>query len=44
MLKRKIHRVRVTDANIDYEGSITIDQKLMEAANGYSTVKTVAEA
>ena len=33
MLKGKIHRARVTDANIDYEGSITIDQKLMEAAD-----------
>ncbi len=33
MLKSKIHRARVTEANIDYEGSITIDQKLMEAAD-----------
>jgi len=33
MLKGKIHRARVTDANIDYEGSITIDKKLMEAAD-----------
>ncbi len=33
MLKSKIHRVRVTDANINYEGSITIDRKLMEAAD-----------
>ncbi len=33
MLKSKIHRARVTDANIDYEGSITIDQELMEAAD-----------
>ena len=32
MLKSKIHRARVTDANLDYEGSITIDRKLMEAA------------
>ena len=32
MLKSKIHRVRVTDTKIDYEGSITIDRKLMEAA------------
>ena len=29
MLKSKIHRACVTDANIDYEGSITIDKKLM---------------
>ncbi len=33
MLKGKIHRARVTDANLDYEGSITIDRKLMEAAD-----------
>ena len=33
MLKSKIHRARVTDANIDYEGSITIDKKLMEVAD-----------
>jgi aspartate 1-decarboxylase len=32
MLKAKIHRARVTDDNIEYEGSITIDQTLMEAA------------
>ena len=33
MLKSKIHRARVTDNNIDYEGSITIDRRLMEAAD-----------
>ena len=33
MLKSKIHRARVTDGNIDYEGSITIDKKLMEEAD-----------
>jgi aspartate 1-decarboxylase len=33
MLKSKIHRARVTEANINYEGSITIDQQLMEAAD-----------
>ena len=33
MLKSKIHRAHVTDANIDYEGSIAIDRKLMEAAH-----------
>ena len=33
MLKSKIHRARVTECNIDYEGSITIDRKLMEEAN-----------
>lgn len=33
MLKSKVHRARVTDANINYEGSITIDRRLMEAAD-----------
>lgn len=33
MLKSKIHRARVTDANVDYEGSITIDSSLMKAAD-----------
>lgn len=33
ILKSKIHRAVVTDANIDYIGSITIDEDLMEAAN-----------
>src|SRR3972149_1402344 len=33
MLKSKIHRAHVTDANAHYEGSITIDKKLMEAAD-----------
>ncbi len=33
MLKSKIHRAHVTGANIDYEGSITIDKKLMEATD-----------
>jgi len=33
MLKSKIHQARVTQANIDYEGSISIDKRLMEAAD-----------
>lgn len=33
LFKSKIHRVRVTDANLNYVGSITIDEALMEAAN-----------
>jgi len=33
MLKSKIHRVRVTGACIDYEGSVTIDSTLLEAAD-----------
>lgn len=33
MMKSKIHRGTVTDANLNYMGSITIDRTLMEAAN-----------
>lgn len=33
LLKSKIHRVTVTDACLDYIGSITIDRDLMDAAN-----------
>lgn len=33
ILKSKLHRARVTDANIEYEGSITIPLDLMEAAD-----------
>jgi len=33
MLKSKIHRARVTRVNLDYEGSITIDPLLLEAAD-----------
>ncbi len=32
MLKSKIHRATVTDADLHYEGSISIDEKLMEEA------------
>ena len=33
VLKSKIHRVRVTQAELNYVGSITIDEDLMDAAN-----------
>lgn len=33
LLKSKIHQVAVTEANLNYVGSITIDEALMEAAN-----------
>jgi aspartate 1-decarboxylase len=33
MLKSKIHRVTVTQAELYYEGSITVDKDLLEAAN-----------
>jgi aspartate 1-decarboxylase len=37
--KSKIHRVKVTEANLNYVGSITIDEALMEAANLYEGEK-----
>src|SRR5262245_24090452 len=33
MLKSKIHRATITEANRDYRGSLTIDKNLLEAAN-----------
>ena len=33
LLKSKIHRATVTEANLDYEGSVTIDRDLMDAAD-----------
>ena len=39
ILKSKIHRVTVTEANLEYIGSITIDEDLMEAANIYAGEK-----
>jgi aspartate 1-decarboxylase len=33
MFKSKIHRATVTQADVDYEGSITIDASLLEAAD-----------
>jgi len=33
MLKSKIHRATVTDADLNYDGSITVDSALMEAAD-----------
>ena len=39
ILKSKIHRATVTDANLDYIGSITLDPDLMKAANLYEYEK-----
>ncbi len=39
ILKSKIHRVVVTEANLDYIGSITIDEDLMDASNIYAGEK-----
>ncbi len=33
VMKSKIHRVKITEANLHYIGSITIDEALLEAAN-----------
>ena len=33
MLKSKIHKATITDADLNYEGSLTIDSRLMEAAD-----------
>ena len=39
ILKSKIHRVTVTEANLDYIGSITIDEDLMDAVGMYNYEK-----
>ncbi|MES2796342.1 MAG: aspartate 1-decarboxylase [Bacteroidota bacterium] len=33
IMKSKIHRVKITQAELNYVGSVTIDEELMEAAN-----------
>ena len=33
VLRSKIHRATVTEANLDYEGSVTVDASLLEAAD-----------
>ncbi|MGM0666759.1 MAG: aspartate 1-decarboxylase, partial [Bacteroidota bacterium] len=33
VVKSKIHKVKITEANLQYVGSITIDEDLMEAAD-----------
>src|SRR6478736_227761 len=33
MMKSKIHRATVTETNLDYEGSLTIDEDLLDAAD-----------
>lgn len=39
IFKSKIHRVKVTQADLNYIGSITIDEELLEAANIYEGEK-----
>ncbi len=33
VLKSKVHRVTITEANLNYNGSLTLDEDLMDAAN-----------
>jgi len=40
VLRGKIHRATVTEANLEYEGSLTVDRALMEAA-GLSTYERI---
>jgi len=39
MMKSKLHRATVTEANLNYVGSITIDEDLMDAADLYENEK-----
>ena len=41
MLRSKIHRATVTETRLDYEGSITIDESLMEKAGMWSGEKVL---
>ncbi len=41
VVKSKIHRVKVTGADLNYIGSITIDEALMEASNIYEGEKVI---
>jgi len=41
MLRCKIHRATVTDTRVDYEGSITIDEELVEKAGLYHGEKVL---
>jgi len=33
LLKSKVHRIKITGADLHYEGSLTLDEEIMEAAN-----------
>ena len=44
ILKSKIHRATVTDANLNYEGSITIDEDLIDSAGMMVHEKVAVEA
>ncbi len=40
MMRAKLHRATVTEANLNYVGSITIDEDLMDAVNIVRTKKS----
>ncbi len=40
LMKSKIHRATVTEANLNYIGSVTVDAELMEAASGSSNTNS----
>lgn len=42
LLKSKIHRARITDGNLNYEGSMTIDQDFMDKVGFYAYEKILA--
>ena len=44
VLKSKIHRVTITEANLNYVGSITIDEELMEAAPRHPATTSTSPA
>lgn len=44
LLKSKLHRARITEANLDYVGSITIDADLCDAANLWQNEKVLVSA
>lgn len=39
LLKSKLHRIRVTEANLEYTGSLTVDLDLMDAAGLFNNEK-----
>jgi aspartate 1-decarboxylase len=39
LLKSKLHRIRVTESKLDYTGSLTIDEDLMDAVGMYNYEK-----
>ena len=44
LLKSKIHRAIVTEADLEYEGSITVDRNLMDAADLFHYEQMVTDS